>query len=64
EGVPTVDRFQNLVAEPVIYLVGHRVCGGFEGRSAGAAAARGACAEHRLVSTASKLVAISRIIRR
>ncbi len=28
EGVPTVDRFQNLVAEPVIYLVGHHVCGG------------------------------------
>ena len=29
EGIPTVDRFRGLVAEPVIYLVGHQECGGF-----------------------------------
>lgn len=29
EGVPTVDRFKGMVAEPVIYLIGHRECGGF-----------------------------------
>ncbi len=29
EGVPTVDRFKEMVAEPVIYLVDNKVCGGF-----------------------------------
>jgi len=29
EGVPTIDRFDNLTAEPVIYLVANEVCGGF-----------------------------------
>lgn len=29
EGLPTVDRFKGLVAEPVIYLVANKVCGGF-----------------------------------
>jgi glutamate--cysteine ligase len=29
EGIPTIDRFKGLIAEPVIYLIGHRMCGGF-----------------------------------
>jgi glutamate--cysteine ligase len=29
EGVPTIDRFKEIVAEPVIYLVDNKVCGGF-----------------------------------
>lgn len=29
EGIPTTDRCDGLVAEPVIYLVGHQMCGGF-----------------------------------
>lgn len=29
EGIPTIDRFKGLVAEPVIYLVANKVCGGF-----------------------------------
>ncbi|MBP9717805.1 glutamate--cysteine ligase [Candidatus Gracilibacteria bacterium] len=29
EGVRTIDRFKERVAEPVIYLINHQVCGGF-----------------------------------
>lgn len=29
EGIPTIDRFKGMIAEPVIYLIGHQVCGGF-----------------------------------
>jgi len=29
EGIPTIDRFKGKVAEPVMYLVNHMVCGGF-----------------------------------
>lgn len=29
EGIPTTDRVHGNVAEPVLYLVNHRVCGGF-----------------------------------
>ncbi|MBI2638080.1 glutamate--cysteine ligase [Candidatus Peregrinibacteria bacterium] len=29
EGIPTMDRFKEMVAEPVIYLVDNKVCGGF-----------------------------------
>lgn len=29
EGIPTVDRFKGMIAEPVIYLVDNKVCGGF-----------------------------------
>lgn len=29
EGVPTIDRFKGLIAEPVIYLIDNRMCGGF-----------------------------------
>jgi len=29
EGIPTIDRFKGLVAEPVIYLVNNEVAGGF-----------------------------------
>lgn len=29
EGIPTVDRFKGAAAEPVIYLIGNKMCGGF-----------------------------------
>lgn len=29
EGIPTVDRFKDQVAEPVIYMVGNQIAGGF-----------------------------------
>lgn len=29
EGIRTVDRFKGLVAEPVIYIINNKVCGGF-----------------------------------